>query len=146
MPITCERCGSDEISLVKDLPDGRKRVRCDRCGHEWDRGKATVPETPATSSTAPDEPVVSFIDDDEGYETWFRRNRIGYVLNCYRNPNADYLVLHTADCYTITVPGPQATTWTGDYIKICSRKKAALEQWAEDELGARPSLCGVCFG
>ena len=90
--------------------------------------------------------VIIFQDDDEGYEAWFRRNRVGYVLNCARNPGPDYLILHSAECYTITEPGSQATTWTGDYIKVCSRSRPALEEWTRERTGETPSLCGVCFG
>ena len=51
--VKCERCGGENLSLVEDLPDGRKPVRCDNCGHEWGRGQPTrqrrpEPETPAS--------------------------------------------------------------------------------------------------
>ena len=145
--VTCERCGSDELSLLENLPDGRKRVKCDKCGHIWDRGKRTIQVSAAESrSSPPDQTITTFVDDDAGYEAWFKRNRVGYVLNCTRNPSPDYLILHVADCYTITEPGPQATTWTGDYIKVCSRSRPALEEWTKQRTGETPSLCGICFG
>ena len=46
-------------------------------------------------------PLVAFEDNDRDYLFWTRRNSRGYVVNCYRNPTPDYLILHWADCYTI---------------------------------------------
>lgn len=49
--------------------------------HAWDRGVATAAPAGASPTAAEDQPVIMFIDEDEGYEAWFRRNRVRYVLN-----------------------------------------------------------------
>jgi hypothetical protein len=106
------------------------------------RQRRPEPETPA-SSEAP----IPFVDDDQGYETWLRRNTAGYVINCNRSPSPDYMILHYADCYTISEPPPRGMTWTtGDYIKVCSRSRPALQEWAKERTGSEASLCGICFG
>jgi hypothetical protein len=57
----------------------------------------------------------------------------GFVINTTRTPSAAYLMLHRATCWTINRLQPQATTFTGDYSKLCeagvnlSRK---LTAWA----------------
>jgi hypothetical protein len=85
--------------------------------------------------------VPRFVDDDAGYLEWAAANTAGYVLNCERQPNPNYLILHRADCKHITVPGPQATRWTAYYIKICALSKADLEVWSRVETGASPTAC-----
>src|SRR5436190_5687543 len=40
MAVTRTRCGSDELELLEDLDDGRKRLRCSTCGNEWLKGQA----------------------------------------------------------------------------------------------------------
>jgi hypothetical protein len=56
------------------------------------------------------------------------------VLNTTRRPSAAYLMLHRANCWTITRLHPQATTFTSDYSKLrggrdeleaCARKGSA---------------------
>jgi hypothetical protein len=68
-----------------------------------------------------------FVDDDGSYLEWPSAHPEGFVLNCERRPNPNYLILHRANCSHITVPGPEATRWTADYIKICALSKADLE-------------------
>ncbi len=40
MVVECPNCSSSDLDLVEDLDDGRKRVRCNSCHHEWIRGEA----------------------------------------------------------------------------------------------------------
>ena len=38
--VECPSCGSsDDLELVEELDDGRRRLRCSACGHLWDRGE-----------------------------------------------------------------------------------------------------------
>ena len=40
--VNCEVCDSDDLELVNPLPDGRRKLKCLRCGHSWIRGEPTV--------------------------------------------------------------------------------------------------------
>lgn len=47
----CPLCtGDDEVYLVENLPDGRKRVECGHCKFQWEHGEAREPAKPATLS------------------------------------------------------------------------------------------------
>jgi hypothetical protein len=88
--------------------------------------------------------VMRFVDDDAAYLEWTRLNPHGFVLNVQRNPEKGDVMLHRADCEHITVPGPQNTTWTGDWIKICALAKPDLTAWAQAEAGDEPISCRSC--
>jgi hypothetical protein len=82
-----------------------------------------------------------FIDNDEGYFSWLGAHSDGFVVNCYRNPTASYLVLHRASCSHIQ-------RWEGrrstcDYGKVCSTHDQALIDCAE-RLGGTLARCGTC--
>jgi hypothetical protein len=55
MPVKCEQCGSDELTLVRKLEDGRRELRCEACGATWLRGEIPIaPHTPtAVQSPVP---------------------------------------------------------------------------------------------
>ena len=36
--------------------------------------------------------------------------------------------------------------WTKDYIKICSRSRDDLQEWASGTVGGEATLCSTCFG
>ena len=69
----------------------------------------------------------------EDIELWLIRNRRGWVLNAYREPTAAYLVLHAAECSTISGRPAKGDTWTRDYAKICCPDRVVLESWALEE-------------
>jgi hypothetical protein len=75
----------------------------------------------------------TFIDDDNGYLDWAQTNLSGFVLNCHRSPNANYLVLHKAVCKTITTP-LRANWTTNDYIKICSCHASVVGEQNREEI------------
>ncbi len=85
-----------------------------------------------------------FKDDDDGYILWVRSDRDGFVVNAERALNPKNLVLHRADCRTITGTPTAGDTWTGDYVKVCAEAKWELQRWAREELGARPRPCHHC--
>jgi hypothetical protein len=145
---TCPQCGSLDIDLVGVLQDERRRVKCEACEHEWLRGEAKATPSEDRPFRDPGEAVepTIFDNDDEGYTTWVRTWRGGYVLNCHRVPSRNYLMLHRADCETITEAGPQATTWTvNQYIKVCSTDPQRLRQWVREEADADPVPCQLCM-
>ena len=146
MAVACPNCDSSELELDEILEDQRRQIRCESCGHVWIRGESKpIPRRPKSVPAESTKPIV-FNRDDQAYLAWVRTWSYGYVLNCERVPNANYLMLHRADCYTITEPGPQATTWTEhDYIKVCSTDRQQLRQWASDQTGSEPTSCRLCM-
>ncbi len=85
-----------------------------------------------------------FMDDDQGYSAWVAKHPQGYVLNIERAATARYLMLHRANCHTITVMPAHGKTWTGPYIKICSTTRAALDSWAQRKVGGQATACKIC--
>jgi hypothetical protein len=83
-----------------------------------------------------------FIDDNAGYEQWFKSHRDGYVVNAPRTPtHAGALMLHTATCGHIT--GTDLNYTSKLYYKVCARDKAKLEAWARTQI--RPlQPCQTC--
>src|SRR4051812_33696200 len=86
---------------------------------------------------------VQFIDDDQGYLRWLEQNPGGYVVNSFRVPTGDYLILHRASCKHINSPSRTNWTTTG-YIKTCSTDPATLDAWAVGATGGGVSPCGAC--
>lgn len=41
--VTCPSCASEDLRLVGKLPDGRRHIACEACGHDWTRGEAQAP-------------------------------------------------------------------------------------------------------
>jgi hypothetical protein len=87
-------------------------------------------------------PLVVFEDNDRDYLYWTHQNSRGYVVNCYRSPAPDYLMLHWADCYTIN--GSQSPWTTGDFVKVCSPTVSALDDWA-GKVGGSLQRCEKCW-
>lgn len=84
-----------------------------------------------------------FVDDDQGYLGWIATHPAGYVLNTTRSPSAAYLMLHRANCWTISRLQPRAMTFTGDYSKLCGNR-GELEKHART-LGAAVPTGGHCM-
>ena len=85
-----------------------------------------------------------FIDNDPGYAEWLDRNPDGWVTNTTRAPSAGYLVLHRATCHTIRGNPPRGSTWTADFIKVCSEDLNSLHDWARRATGGALKPCGRC--
>lgn len=85
-----------------------------------------------------------FVDDEAGYAGWLRAHVAGYVLNCHRQPQASYLVLHRATCHTISGIPARGLSWTVDYAKVCSDSATSLSAWALEKTKGSVSRCGVC--
>lgn len=66
-------------------------------------------------------------------------------MNCDRNPEASYLMLHRSRCHTISGTPASGITWTsGGYIKVCADTIAELEAWARTATGGGVQRCGSC--
>ena len=85
-----------------------------------------------------------FVDDDKGYLGWVAQNPEGYVLNIQRGLNPSDACLHRASCHTITGTPARGSTWTKEYIKICSTMLGALDDWARDQVQEDIRGCGTC--
>jgi len=85
----------------------------------------------------------TFVNNDKAYLRWLTQNPNGFVVNSYLHPSPDYLILHRANCWTISTSTRTNWTTTG-YIKICSLDKRELENWAEKEVGSQLHHCRIC--
>lgn len=86
-----------------------------------------------------------FLDDEQGYRAWLRAHPDGFVVNSYRTPSRDYLILHKATCYTISGTPARGKVWTKDYAKTCSTNRHNLETWARQQVGGSLKPCGHCI-
>jgi hypothetical protein len=89
-------------------------------------------------------PLEAFEENDRDYLRWTRQNSRGCVVNCYRRPTPEYLMLHWADCYTIN--GTQSPWTSGDFAKVCSPSLTAQEDWAQTVIGGQVQKCEKCWG
>lgn len=106
-------------------------------------GRGAPCEPPARGAREPEPDPRHFVDDEQGYWAWIRRNPRGYVVNCARRPSASYLMLHRADCSSISSDPPGHFT-DRDYVKVCSTEKWRLSAWARNEVGGRLQSCEMC--
>jgi hypothetical protein len=159
--VSCPKCGSpdvddvavdgwayDDLDEFRDDPEtaawgyvGKTVFRCRKCHHDWSAA-GTYQQYPGSSEG---KALVTFVDDDAGYQAWLAAWPRGFVLNCHRNPSPDYLMLHRAECQFILHLGRGMTTFTGGYIKACSTDRAVIRQWARDQTGAECSFCQHCL-
>jgi len=84
-----------------------------------------------------------FINNDKAYLRWLTENQNGLVVNSYLHPSPDYLILHRANCWTISTPTRTNWTTTG-FIKTCSLDRRELEAWAAKEVGGQLHECQIC--
>ncbi len=89
--------------------------------------------------------VEIFRDDDTGYLAWLASHPAGFVLNVARVPRPNYLKLHQATCRTISGRPPRGGPWTGPYVKVCADDQLQVAGWTGQQVGAAPTLCGVCL-
>ena len=88
---------------------------------------------------------ITFKDNDEAYRAWIADHPDGYVLNTFREPKPAYLILHRADCVSIS-SGKIFNYTTGRYIKICSLDVEDLERWSKYHTGGDLHYCQLCHG
>lgn len=88
--------------------------------------------------------IVEFRNDDGGYLAWIAENPDGFVINIPRKYTAPYARVHHAGCRTIAGRPARGGTWTGPYVKVCSKRVAELQRWAIVEVGQSVAACGIC--
>lgn len=80
----------------------------------------------------PGNSITNFDGSDAEYLAWLARNPTGFVVNTRRQLDPDYMVLHRANCHSIS--GYTATSSSGafterSYIKICANSVGELRDW-----------------
>ena len=85
-----------------------------------------------------------FRDDDEGYVRWLQEHPSGLVVNTYRRPSQNYLILHRADCPHISARADESRRRTVDYIKICAANVEDVQTWARQAVGGTLTRCRTC--
>ena len=144
--VRCPECGELDVDWLTSRPDGRPWLVCAH-GHTWVKADPPPKAGPAPPPHPPGGPVVTMFDHDDGrYVPWTREWPRGFVLNTYRAPTPDYLVLHRAFCRTITQLDEDAQTWTsGDFVKVCSTSRELVTQWARRSAGSTPTAECHCM-
>lgn len=95
----------------------------------WERAPTSVRYPPG---------LICFEGDDAGYLDWLAHNRDGYVVNVRRTLNRDYVVLHRANCASVSAPR-EGGAYTGrGYRKFCGRTLATVSE--------APVYCGRASG
>ncbi len=83
--------------------------------------------------------VEVFKDDDPGFISWRDSHPNGYVVNAYRNPTPDYLMLHRTSCPHLNRPVASGR-WTRDFLKACAVQASDLELWARQTVTSSAHL------
>jgi hypothetical protein len=95
-------------------------------------------------------PEIVFDGDDEAYLGWLCDHPDGYVLNTWRDPEPEFMVLHKATCGQITAFSNASSSGAFTeraYIKICAENIAHLEAWVKRHGrpdGSFSSICPAC--
>lgn len=82
--------------------------------------------------------VIVFVDDEAGFAAWRDSHPTGYVVNCHRRPQPDYIKLHRTTCPFLNKPWIYTS---GDYIKLCAKEKNLLDDCVKLIVGGRPDRC-----
>ena len=91
--------------------------------------------------------MIEFREDDIGYLDWLDAHPSGFVLNVRRNPDPNYVVLHRADCGSITAARDHGAYTGRAYRKICALDVDELRSAAQREGrkdGSFSRRCGLC--
>jgi hypothetical protein len=92
--------------------------------------------------------MIRFENDDLGYLTWTAAHPDGFVLNVRRVADPDYVVLHRANCVSISNDKQAPGAFTGrEYRKVCVTSATALQDAAKREGrrdGSFSKRCALC--
>jgi hypothetical protein len=92
--------------------------------------------------------MIHFSDDDLGYLAWIAAYPDGFVLNVSCLPDPHRVVLHRANCTSISNDPHAPKAYTGrNHRKICATSEAELKFAAKDEGrrdGTFSKRCGLC--
>ncbi len=83
--------------------------------------------------------MIEFLDDDEGYLSWIATNPDGLVLNVRRMADPNYVVLHRANCGSISTDKREPGAYTrGSDESISKIRSTAVHEWSNASSGAGP--------
>ena len=89
-----------------------------------------------------------FEDDDSRYLRWLANNPDGHVVNMRKERDDDYLVLHRANCFSITRHRNMDENPGGfterDYRKLCGGSITDLRDYLQKITGKRESFSKRC--
>jgi hypothetical protein len=85
-----------------------------------------------------------FINKDTEYLAWIATNRNGFVVNCHRIPQPNFLILHRSNCTHVNPPKHKHWTSVG-FIKACAATVNELETWAKEGTGGQLKPCPSCL-
>jgi hypothetical protein len=92
--------------------------------------------------------MIRFSDDDLGYLAWIAAHPDGFVLNVRCPPDPRCVVLHRANCTSISNDTYEPNAFTGrKHHKICTTSEAELKLAAKSEGrldGTFSNRCGLC--
>lgn len=92
--------------------------------------------------------MIRFSDDDLGYLAWIAAHPDGFVLNVRCPPDPHCVVLHRANCTSISNDTYEPNAFTGrKHHKICTTSEAELKLAAKSEGrldGTFSKRCGLC--
>jgi hypothetical protein len=92
--------------------------------------------------------MIRFSDDDLGYLAWIAAHPDGFVLNVRCPPDPHCVVLHRANCKSVSNDTFEPNAFTGrKHHKICATSEAELKLAAKSEGridGTFSKRCGLC--
>lgn len=92
--------------------------------------------------------AIRFEHDDDGYLVWVKTNPDGYVLNVRVQADPNYVVLHRANCRSISDENLTPGAYTArHYRKVCALSVSDLNEAARKEGrrdGSFSKRCGLC--
>ena len=91
-----------------------------------------------------EDPVLVFIDDDEGYTRWLASNLGAYVLNIRLKGGPGAATLHRATCRLISQLSPATPTFMGEHAKAVAPEPSALVDWSSSVVQSRAVSCSLC--
>src|SRR5579875_4139212 len=99
-------------------------------------------QLPRRQRVGPQGDAVWFVDDEDGYDRWRRQHQGGFVLNCEREPNARYLMLHRVSCPAIAGVPPEATIGRPPTPRPVRPRPSTSTTGREPRPGRGPSAAG----
>lgn len=114
----CEAVGIVKASASKGLSEWRRYNGYPLVG--------TPKVVASTLSLTKSKAYAVFTTNDAEYLAWLKAHPQGYVLNSYRSPTPNYLILHRAWCSSI-----QKTIGVA-YLKVCADSEEGLWQWLNE--------------
>lgn len=89
--------------------------------------------------------MIIFFDEEKAYLSWLSRHRVGFVLDCFREPSRKRPVLHRATCPMVRYGQTKRTHWTtGSHFKCCADDATELEDWSRDQTWKIAGPCQLC--